>query len=198
VRVREMREIARSSPAEFLLILATAAAIIVLPIEVGAAFGIGLSLLHGMWSSVQPRTYRMHRVPGTTVWWPDSPTAKGETLEGVVVLGFQAPLSFINAYTFRHAVLDAVRPGVETVKLLVLEATGIIDIDFTAAEIFKQVITRAKDAGVIFAVARLEAQDAHAAFVRLGLLAALGKDRLFNSVNDAITALAPDAAVETA
>ena len=193
VRVRQMRAIAATSPAEFLLILGTTAAIVVLPIETGVAVGISLSLLHGMWASVQPRSYRMHRVPGTTVWWPTTPTHDGETLAGVAVVGFQAPLSFLNAYTFRRVLLNAIAPGQEAVKLLVLEATGIIDIDFTAAEIFKEVIGRCKDAGVIFAVARLEAVDAQAAFSRLGLAAALGENRLFDSVNAAVTTLAPDA-----
>jgi MFS superfamily sulfate permease-like transporter len=193
IRVKEMRAVAMTSPAEFMLILGTAAAIVVLPIESGVAIGIGLSLLHGMWSSVNPRSYRLHRVPGTTVWWPTTPTLKGETLSGVVVVGFQAPLSFLNADAFRRLMLAAMAPAPDPVKLLVLEATGVIDIDFTAAEIFKDVLAHAREAGVIFAVARLEAYDAQGAFERLGLRQALGEGRLFNSVNDAIAALAPDA-----
>jgi sulfate permease, SulP family len=165
----------------------------VLPIESGVATGIGLSLLYGMWSSVSPRAYRLHRLPGTTVWWPTTPSAKGETLEGIVVVGFQAPLSFLNADRFRSVMRDAMKPDPKPVKLLVLEATGIIDIDFTAAEVFKDVIARARAVGVIFAVARLEAYNAQAAFDRFGLRKALGEDRLFASVSDAVAALAPDA-----
>jgi SulP family sulfate permease len=198
VRVKEMRAIIATSPAEFMLIIGTAAAIVVLPIETGVAIGIGLSLLHGMWSSVHPRSYLMHRLAGTTVWWPTTPTSTGETLIGVVVIGFQAPLSFLNADEFRRVMLAAMQPQSGPVKLLVLEATGIIDIDFTAAEVVKDVIARAREAGVIFAVARLEAYDAQGAFVRLGLREALGENRLFNSVSDAIEALAPDARPEPA
>jgi MFS superfamily sulfate permease-like transporter len=198
IRVKQMRAVAASSPVEFALIVATAAAIVILPIQSGAAIGIGLSLLYGMWSSVSPRSYRLHRVPGTTVWWPTTPTAKGETLAGVVVVGFQAPLSFLNADTFRRVILAAMQPGSGAVKLLVLEATGVIDIDFTAAETFKDVIAQAREAGVIFAVARLEAFNAQAAFARLGLDAALGPDRMFNSVSDAVATLAPDATPEPA
>jgi MFS superfamily sulfate permease-like transporter len=188
-----MRAVIAASPAEFMLILGTTAAIVALPIETGVAIGIGLSLLHGMWSSVHPRSYQMHRVAGTTVWWPTTPTSRGETLTGVVVIGFQAPLSFLNADQFRRAMLAAMQPGSGAVKLLVLEATGIIDIDFTAAEVVKDVFARAREAGVIFAIARLEAYDAQGAFERLGLRQALGDNRLFNSVNDAVEALAPDA-----
>ncbi|HEY5006844.1 MAG TPA: SulP family inorganic anion transporter, partial [Caulobacteraceae bacterium] len=196
IRINQMRAVATTSPAESLLILATAAAIVVLPIETGVSIGVVLSLLYGMWSSVSPRSYRLHRVVGTTVWWPTTAIAKGETLAGVCVIGFQAPLSFLNADVFRRLMLHAMQPRSGVVKLLVLEATGIIDIDFTAAQVFKSVIAHARDVGVIFAVARLESYNAQVDFDRLGLRQALGEDRLFDSVNDAVIALAPDATPE--
>ena len=91
---------------EFLLIVATAAAIIVLPIEQGVGIGIALSLLHGIWSTTRARVILFERVPGTSIWWPASPHHPGEHEPGVVVAGFQAPLSFLNAYS-----LPARRPG---------------------------------------------------------------------------------------
>src|SRR6185312_5010049 len=196
LRVGSMRRVLRTSPWEFLLILATVAAMIVLPIEQGAGVGVGLSLVRGMWASVSPRSFRMHRVPGTTVWWPDNHDASGERLTGVEVVGFQAPLSFLNADSFRRQLGAALaRPGV---SLVVLEAAGIIDIDYTGGEAFKAVTRQAKASGVILAVARLEAADAQAAYDKLGVGEAVGRDRLFNSVNEAIASLAPDAQVAPA
>ena len=55
VRFGQIVAIYRQSLGEFLLILATAAAIIVLPIEQGVGIGIALSLLHGIWSTTRPR-----------------------------------------------------------------------------------------------------------------------------------------------
>jgi sulfate permease, SulP family len=55
---------------EFLLIVTTTAAIIVLPIEQGVAIGIVLSLLHGIWSTTRARVVVFERVQGTSVWWP--------------------------------------------------------------------------------------------------------------------------------
>src|SRR6201996_2434868 len=51
IRLKQIVTIYRQSPSEFLLILATAALIIPLPIEQGAFLGIVLSLLHGIWST---------------------------------------------------------------------------------------------------------------------------------------------------
>ncbi len=192
-RVRDMRAVLMTSPSEFLLIVATAGAIVLLPIQSGAAIGIGLSLLRGMWSSVSPRSYRMHRLPGTTVWWPNAPRSTGETLAGVVVVGFQAPLSFLNADVFSRRMLAAIEePGV---TLVVLEATGVIDIDYTAGEAFKAVARRAAEVHVAFAVSRLEAPDAADAFRALGVIGVVGADHLFESVDQAIVRFAPHAAV---
>src|SRR5881227_2997318 len=66
IRVRQIVTIYRQSPGEFLLVAATAAAIIVLPIEQGVAVGIGLSLLHGIWSTTRARLVPFEHVAGTT------------------------------------------------------------------------------------------------------------------------------------
>src|SRR6478609_5240200 len=53
--VRQIVAVYRQSISEFFLIVATAASIIVLPIEQGVAVGIALSLLHGIWSTTRAR-----------------------------------------------------------------------------------------------------------------------------------------------
>jgi len=189
VRVRQIVAVYRQSFGEFLLIVATTAAIIVLPIEQGVAIGIALSLLHGIWSATQARVVVFERVPGTSVWWPQSPDLHGEQEQDTLVLGFPAPLSFLNAYRFRHHILDALSSTPE-VRLIVLEATGILEIDFTAAQILGDLIRRCHGNGVAFAMARLESQRARDALARFGIDRELGPGRTFRSVEDAIRALA--------
>jgi sulfate permease, SulP family len=68
IRVSQIVAIYRQSFGEFGLIAATAAAIIILPIEQGAGIGIALSLLHGIWSTTRARVTLYERVPGTSIW----------------------------------------------------------------------------------------------------------------------------------
>jgi MFS superfamily sulfate permease-like transporter len=192
IRFGQIVEVAKSSPLELVLVLVTAAAIIVLPIATGVAVGIGLSLMHGMWSNARPRALIFERLPGTTVWWPKAPDVAGETLEGVTVLGFQAPLSFLNAYAFRAQVAAALANAAPP-KLLVLEASGVVDIDFTGAQVFKDVIRLCREAGAALAIARLEGVDAQRDLTRLGLRDLIGSDHIFPTVAQAIEALAPSA-----
>jgi MFS superfamily sulfate permease-like transporter len=182
----------KRSPAEFGLAILTAVLIVALPIQTGVAIAIFLSLLQGVFTITRARPIAFERAHGTTVWWPASKIRPGETLANVTVIGFQAPLSFLNAYEFRRGALGAVASGRGRVRLLVLEASSIVEIDFTASGILSQVISEARAAGMDFAVARLESVRAQAAFDRFGLTGQLGEDHLFHSVEQAIRALAPD------
>jgi sulfate permease, SulP family len=189
IRVGQIIAIFRQSFGEFLLILLTAAAIIVLPIEQGVGIGIALSLLHGIWSTTRARIVVFERVPGTSIWWPSSSNLPGEREPGILVAGFQAPLSFLNAYDFRRDLLEALKSAPQKTRLLVLEATGIVEIDFTAAQVLTDLIRRCHADGVDFAIARLESVRAQDAMTRFGIGELLGPDHLFQSVEEAIKAL---------
>ena len=188
IRVGQIVSIYRQSFSEFLLILATAAAIIVLPIEQGVGLGIALSLLHGIWSTTRARLSPYERVPGTSIWWPSSPHILGETEPDVIVAGFQAPLSFLNAYQFRADMMRLLHSSPRRTRLIVLEATGIVEIDFTAAQLLNDVVGACRLAGVDFAIARLESVRAQDAIERFGIEPLLAGGKLFHSVEEAIQA----------
>ncbi|MGH6701943.1 MAG: SulP family inorganic anion transporter [Bradyrhizobium sp.] len=186
IRVSQIVSIYRQSFAEFLLIVTTAAAIIILPIEQGVGIGIALSLLHGIWSTSRARLILFERVPGTSIWWPSNPHIPGETESGVIVAGFQAPLSFLNAYHFRRDLMGLLHAAREQPRLIVLEATGIVEIDFTAAQVLSDTINACHAAAIDFAIARLESARAQDAIERSGIERLLGSNHLFQSVEEAI------------
>ena len=187
IRVRQIVTILKQSPGEFLLIPATAALIIVLPIQQGAALAIILSLLHGIWSITRAKLVEFERVPDTTIWWPAHPHITGERVPGVAVVGLQAPLSFLNAPGFRSDVTDVVKATKP--KLLVLEASGMVEIDFTAAQVLHDMLRESREDGVTVAVARLESTRAQEAFERFRLYDALPREHVFHSVEEAVRKL---------
>jgi sulfate permease, SulP family len=195
VRVSQIVLIYRQSLSEFLLIVSTSAAIIVLPIEQGVGIGIALSLLHGIWSTTRARVQLFERVHGTSIWWPSSPSLPGEGESGVIVAGFQAPLSFLNAYHFRRDILNALQSSPQKARLIILEATGIVEIDFTAAQVLADLIRRCHADDVDFAIARLESIRAQEAMARFGINELLGPDRQFQSVEEAVRALGKQGSV---
>ena len=186
VRVGAMIDVARCAWPEFLLILATLAAIVALPIEQGVGIGIALSILHGLWTVTRAQVVDFERIPGTSIWWPRNATKPGETVAGVKVIGLQAPLSFLNANGFNDALN---RLTDET--LLVIEADAIVEVDYTGAKILGDAIRRLRARGVTVAVARLESVRAERSFARHGLTRLIGEDCIFHSVEQAVQALAP-------
>ena len=190
--VGTMRTIAMQSWAEFLLLAATALAIVVMPIATGVGVGIALSLLHGVWTIVQTRAVIFELIPGTSVWWPKNPGFHGETRPGLVVLGFQAPLFFLNAETFRISLEQAVRKAPPPVRAVVLEASSMVELDFSGAQSLRDLIQHCKDQGVVFYVARLESLRAQHAFQTFGILPLLAHQRTFSTVADAVRQFGED------
>jgi sulfate permease, SulP family len=190
IRFGQIVTVFRQSILEFWLIVATAAGIIVLPIEQGVAVGIALSLLHGIWSNTRARLVPFEHVPGTTIWWPAGGQTAGEHDTKVAVVGLQAPLTFLNAENFRSDAQQLLKHAATKPKLLVLEASGMLEIDFTAAQVLLDLFREIEAAGVTVAVARLESTRAQEAFERFRLYDVLPKERVFRSVDQAIRALA--------
>ncbi len=186
VRVATMVDVARRSWPEFSLIVVTMAAIVALPIEQGVGVGIALSILHGLWTVTRAQVVEFERIPGSSIWWPKNVRTPGETVAGVKVIGLQAPLSFLNAQTFNDAL-----NRLADVKLLVIEADAIVELDYTGAKILGDAIVRLQTRGVTVAVARLESVRAQLSFARQGLTALIGEQHIFHSVEEAVRALGP-------
>ncbi|MBN9549242.1 MAG: SulP family inorganic anion transporter [Alphaproteobacteria bacterium] len=191
LRWRVAASVYRQAPVEFALILITMIAIVVLPIETGVAIGIGLSLLHGIWGSTRTEPIELAQVPGTSVWWPPSGSNAGEQHPGVLVAAFQAPLSFVNAGRFKRGLSDLIDARSEGVELVVLEASNIVEIDYTAAQALIDTIRHCRDKGAVFAIARMESLRAQEALTRFGIAEIVGTQRIFHSVDAAIKSLGP-------
>jgi MFS superfamily sulfate permease-like transporter len=76
-----------------------------------------------------------------------------------------------------------------SLKHVVFEASSVIDIDYTAAQTLREVITYCRDAGITFSIARLESVRAQKALARFGIAAMLGPAGVYRSVDDAVRAL---------
>src|SRR4030095_10045781 len=126
--------------------------------------------LHGLWAVTRARPIEFERVPGSTIWWPASAASQGEKTPGVLVIAFQAPLSFVNADDFKRGMCNTIDDRAETLNLVVLEASSIIDIDYTASQALADVIAHCRAVGVKFAIARLESVRAQRALSRFGLI----------------------------
>jgi MFS superfamily sulfate permease-like transporter len=189
VRFGVIATVARQALGELALIVITAAAVIFLPVPTGVAIGVGLSLVHGVWIATRTQVVELAPVPGTTIWWPIAAREAGDNQPGLLVVSFPAPLLFANADVFRRGMTREI--GKRPIDTLVLEAQGIAEIDYTAAQALRAVIEDCRAGGIDFAIARLESTRARRSLERFGVLELLGADRVFLSVAQAIEAQKP-------
>ena len=75
-RLGEMIRIYRRGGLEILLVIASAALVIAMPIETGMLLAITLSFLHSLYIVARPHCVELARVPGSTVWWPPAGRAR--------------------------------------------------------------------------------------------------------------------------
>ena len=129
-----MIRIYRRGGLEILLVAGSAGLVIALPIETGMLLAIVLSFVHSLYIVARPYCVELARVPGSTVWWPPSASGQGEHEAGVLVFAPAAPLNFTNAEHICGKIKTTIAAQCPPVRLLVIEANGIIDIDYTGSQ----------------------------------------------------------------
>lgn len=185
-RVETMRQIYRKSAWEFLVLIGSAALVVFLPIETGVTLSIILSLLHSVYVIARPDITELARVPGTTIWWALPPDRPREHEPGVLVIAPSAPIYFVNASYLRASLTEAIAAKEGACEYVIIEAHGVIDIDFTGSQMLQQVIAELRGRGIDLAIARMSSERARDAARRTGLLDVLGEDHLFHSVEEAV------------
>lgn len=114
----------------------------------------------------------------------DHPTAA--EIDGVVVFRWEAPLFFANAGIFREQIRQLASE--REPRWIVLQCEAITDVDFTAADVLRQLDDELNAHGIhlAFAEMRTRLQDL---VLRYGLLETLDKDHFYPEIDDAIAAI---------
>jgi MFS superfamily sulfate permease-like transporter len=187
-----MKKIARYSRREINLVGVGAALVIVLPIQTGMLLAIMLSLVHGVSLVMWPPATQLFQIRGSATWWP--PTDEKDLVEvpGVVVFAPAAPVNFTNAEFICGRMLATLAKASPPPTLLVIEAGAVSDVDYTGSQKLQATIAELRARGIDVALAGLIVLHAQAAAARSGLIATLGPDHVFRSVNEAIAGLRTD------
>ena len=191
-RLEEMIRIWKRGGAEIVLVAASAVLVVALPIETGMLLAIVLSFVNSLYAVARPYCAQLGRVPGSTVWWPPGHDEQSEQVACVLVFATAAPLTFTNAQYISDRIMEALARAREPVKLLVIEASGMIDIDYTGSQILQQTIAALRARAIDVAIARLSDPRAQEEAERTGLMAVLGPGRVFKSVEEAVRRIGPD------
>jgi sulfate permease, SulP family len=188
IRVQDLRAIARFDLFELGLAVVTLLTVALIGVEQGIGVAVGLAILDRTRLSARPQAHVLGRIPGTTSWAPLSTSAQAAQVPSVLALLFATPLWYANAVHFHAELRRALARTVGTPRLLVLDALGMSDVDYTGSRTFGEILDELDRDHIDFAVARA-GQHARAALRRGGLEARIGVDHFFPSVDEAVTTL---------
>jgi high affinity sulfate transporter 1 len=177
------------SRAEFWLGLATMAGVLVLDVLPGLLIGVVAMLLLFIYRASRPHVVTLGRIPGVAGAYgnvrrhPDY-----EPVPDLLVLRLEAPLFYANATGVRDRIKTLVG-GSDPLPRAVILDTGVNDtLDITSAAMLDGLVTQLRSAGIDFALAEVRHTVTSTAH-RSRLLELLGKDRVFDTVEEAVATL---------
>jgi MFS superfamily sulfate permease-like transporter len=184
-----LRSILRFDLFEFALAVVTLLTVALVGVEQGIGVAVGLAILDRTRLSARPSVHRLGRIPGTTSWAPVHGPEVVEEVPGVLVLLFATPLYYANVQHFRNQVSSMVR-GAGSLHAVVLDVVGMHDVDFTGTRALGRLLDELERRHVVLALARA-GEHLVGNLERSDLLARIGPEHLYPSVDEAATALAP-------
>ncbi|HET9018063.1 MAG TPA: SulP family inorganic anion transporter [Acetobacteraceae bacterium] len=186
IDLRALRDIRRESPGEFHLVLATAAAVVGLGVELGVLLAITLSLLRHVRHSYRPHS--MVLTEDEAGRWVPTPAAPGlQTEPGLLIYRFAADLFYANANHFVDEVRALVAGAPAKLRWIVVEAGAITDLDYSAARSLRDLLDELAAQGIRVAFARV-GPYLRADMDRHRITAAIGPDRVFTTLHEAVAA----------
>ncbi len=183
-----LRSVYRFNVAEFALAVITLAVVVLVGIEQGVVTAAILALAQRTRLAARPRDAVLGREPGTDHWVQTDAGRPTEEVPGVVVYLLYAPLWYGNAAHVADRICQVIKAAPQPVHTLVLDGDAIPDIDYTGAEALSELLTKLEKDGIHVGIARASA-IAHRDLRRSGLLDAIGPNRVFTNVDDAVRAL---------
>jgi len=155
VDLRTLRRLARARPTSLALSLAATLGVVALGVLEGVIVAVALSILFFFRRFWWPEDEQLGRVPGLRGWHSIERFPDAQTLPGVLLYRFEAPLFFANARVFEERVRDLVRAADPPVEHVVLQCEAITDIDVTAADVLAELHRELEDQGIELAFVEL-------------------------------------------
>jgi MFS superfamily sulfate permease-like transporter len=188
LRVGELRAILRFDRIEFALAAGTLLVVALAGIEQGVVLAMILSLADRTRRSARPRDTILGREPGTDHWIPVDIGRPTEQVPGVLAYLVYAPLWYGNADYLLLRIRELVATASHPVQVLILDADGISDIDYTGLQALRELTTELGQRGTTVGIARAS-HLVHHNLKHGALLKQIGSDHLFPSVEGAVAAL---------
>lgn len=186
----------RQRRTEFLLCVAAFVGVALLGVLPGIAIAVGLSVLNVFRRAWWPYNTVLGRVPGLEGYHDIRSYPGADSLPGLVIYRFDAPLIFANAKSFRDEVRQLAGTDPRP-RWIVVAAEPMTDVDTTAADVLHDLDTALAVRHVRLVFAELK-DPVRRKIEAYGLTRTFDPDRFFPTVEAAVTAFSRSTGAEWA
>lgn len=187
VDVAEMRHIASVKQSDLIGLGVAFFATLLLGIELGILVAVVASMLVVFARMSMPHSAVLGHVDGTTSYRNVDRFPEAHTLDGVRIVRIDAALSFVNAANVKKLVVAHADAIQDEPRALILDASGINDLDATGAEMLHELLAEMEERDVALHLADVKG-PVRDVLRRAGIWEQLGT-RVHTSTNDAVIAI---------
>jgi sulfate permease, SulP family len=187
IQINPVRKLFQVRTTEGYLALATFAGVLVIGVLQGIVLAVILSLLLIIQKLARPNDAVLGSIEGVDGFHAIDRHANSQTIPGLIVYRFDAPLFFGNGNYFIKQALRLVSDAGTPVEWFLVDAEGIFDIDTTAAEAMKALLDEFDHQGIVPAIARAS-QPVIKMLERTGLADRIGAEHFYPTVRTGVQA----------
>ena len=187
VDVPEFRRIAAFSRSEFLISLATAAAVLIVGVLNGILFAIALSVANLVRHVARPHDGVLGYVPGLAGMHDVDDFDNAAQIPGLVVYRYDSTLFFANADDFLERATRSVDLAPSDVQWLILNAEANVDIDLTSLDALISLCEAMQERGVRVVLSRVK-QDLLEDLKGGGVVGLVGAENIYPTLPTAVEA----------
>lgn len=185
VDIKGMTALHRQRPVEFSVALITAMTVIFIGVQQGIEIAIILSIIAHLRHSYRPLNLLL--VPKAGGSMRTIPLEEQQqAVEGLLIYRFGSNLYFANENLFTEEIVGLTK-NINSLKWFCISASNIGDVDFTSAETLKSVYAYLKKLGITLVLSDV-VLPVMKELDRDGIIKMIGKDHIFESVQDVIVA----------
>lgn len=188
IDIAEMRHTAQVKKSDLIGLSVAFIATLVLGIELGIFVAVLASMLVVFARMSMPHSAIIGHVEGTTSYRNTARCPEALTIDGIHIVRIDAALSFVNAVNVKKLLLSHAEVITAAPRTLVLDASGINDLDATGAEMLHELLAEMEDRKVALHLAEVKG-PVRDVLRSAGLWDEMGA-RIHTSTNDAVAAIA--------
>jgi len=187
-----LRQIHRVNRIEFFFALIAILGVVVFGVLHGVIVATFATLIWMVGAAARPRDALLGRIPGRDGFYKLHRHPQAEPIPGMVIYLFQGPVVFFNCDYLRNRIGWIANRVPEDTRHFVLDAGASNLIDGTGAVALGDIATDLADRGMSFSIVGLHRRP-RTLLERAGFLDQIGHDHVFDQLEHAVRALAPQA-----